>query len=99
MGVEGFRFENWCSSSRTIHPQAPAPGPDVDRAGCDFAFLDTAGLFCPGKEVLIEVKSMRVQGDPANLRASDFCCHLSSNELAVMQRAGESDNEYYVLLW
>lgn len=97
--VEGFGFSNWCSSCRAVHPDAPPPELDIDQAGYDFRFYDHAGLFSHHREVLVEVKSMRVQGDPANVRVSDFTCHLSSNELAVMKRASESDLEYYMLLW
>lgn len=97
--IEGFSFHNWCSSCRAVHPDAPPSEPDIDHAGCDFRFYDHAGIFCPQKEVLVEVKSMRVQGDPANVRVSDFSCHLSSNELAVMKSASESDMEHYILLW
>merc|ERR1719408_855733 len=42
---------------------------------------------------------MRVEGDPVNARVSDFSCHLSSNELAVMKKASKSETEYYILLW
>jgi len=97
--VGGFGFHNWCSSCRAVHPDAPVPEDDIDQAGCDFRFFDHSGLFCENKEILIEVKSMRVPGDPANVRASDFACHISSNELAVMQKANESDIEYYMLMW
>jgi len=97
--VEGFGFDNWTSSCRAVHPDAPHCEEDIDTAGYDFRFYDHAGLFCHQREILIEVKSLRVQGDPANTRVSDFTCHLSSNELSVMKRASESDMEYYMLLW
>jgi hypothetical protein len=97
--IEGFDFQNWCSSCRAMHPSAPPPEPDIDHAGCDFRFFDTSGVFCHQREVMIEVKSMRVKGDPGSVRVSDFSCHLSSNELAVMKRASKSDTDYYMLIW